>query len=131
MDRRGVDFASCPYWDYALTHWLDIEPPHGDSRGAVCDRDFAIARVLAYLGAVTRPSWGSKGGHTAGFPVISVRADAERPQWMPRVERWNDMLLDPWRRICVIDAGVVIDAVVGLRVRERWETMQEVADGRN
>ncbi|MHB8516460.1 MAG: hypothetical protein ACYDCT_13890, partial [Dehalococcoidia bacterium] len=118
VDRRGVAFGSCSYWDFALTKWLDIEPPDENTPIPICHREFAIARLLVYLAAVTRRGYGTSGGHSAGFPVITVRSAAERSYWTPRAERWNKMLIDPWRRIRIVDLEVLIGAVVGLRVRE-------------
>jgi hypothetical protein len=126
VDLRGVGFASCSYWDFALTSWLDREPPNENDRIPICHRDFAIARQLVYLASVTRRGHGTSGGGSAGFPVILVRGAVEREYWTPRAERWNNMLLDPWRRIRIVDCDVVIDALVGLRVREHGAEVKEV-----
>ncbi len=119
VDRRRVGSGSCSYWDFALTSWLHIEPPDGNTPSPICHREFAIARLLVYLAAATRRGYGTSGGHVAGFPVIAVRGEPERAYWTPRAERWNKKLVDPWRRIRVVDAEVLIGALVGLRVRER------------
>jgi hypothetical protein len=126
VDLRGVGFASCSYWDYALTNWLDIEPPNENTRNPICHRDFAIARLLVYLASVTRRQYGTSGGHSAGFPVITVRSADERSSWTARAEQWNKMLLDPWRRIRIVDCDVLVDALVGLRMREYRAEVEEV-----
>jgi hypothetical protein len=126
VDRRRINFGSCSYWDFALTNRLDIEPPDEFTRNPICHRDFAIARQLLYLAAVTRRQYGTSGGHSAGFPVILVRGAAERAYWTLRAERWNKLLLDPWRHIRIVECDVVIAALVGLRVREHRAGLVEV-----
>ena len=121
-----VGFASCSYWDIALTSWLDMEPPTEKTRNPICHRDFAIARLLVYLAAVTRRRYVTSGSHSAGFPVIAVRNPAERSYWTPRVERWNKLLLDPWRHIRIIDYEVLINALVGLQMRKYRAAPEEV-----
>lgn len=125
VDLRGVNFARCPYWRLALETWLDTEPPSAGQR-PVCDRDFAIARLLAYVAAATLH--GSSGGWSAGFPVIAVRHDDDRRYWQPRAARWNSLILDPWHRVHVLDVSLVIDAVAEFRAHQMLGASQR-ADG--
>jgi hypothetical protein len=42
------------------------------------------------------------------------------------VARWNKLLVDPWRRVRIVDCEVIIDALVGLRMREWRAGLEEV-----
>jgi len=119
-DHRYGSFGACPYWELALAPWLNTDPPDRDVRHPICHVDFAIARLLAYTAAATarRPpdrDW------SAHFPVIAVSSDADRVYWEPRVTRWNELIDDPWHRIRMLDWEVLLEAVVGLRLREQLE----------
>jgi hypothetical protein len=116
VDRRGVNFGTCPYWDLALGSWLETELPSERTPSPHCHRDFGIARLLTYVAAATRR--GVADGWSAGFPVIAVIDDADRAYWRPRVDRWNGLILDPWHHIRIVDAEILIRAITQFRVAE-------------
>jgi hypothetical protein len=116
VDRRGVNFGMCPYWDLALGSWLGTELPSERTPSPHCHRDFGIARLLTYVAAATRR--GVADGWSAGFPVIAVTDDADRAYWRPRVDRWNGLILDPWHHIRIVDAEILIRAITQFRVAE-------------
>jgi hypothetical protein len=123
VDLRGAGFASCSYWDLALANWLDTEPPSSRTPMPICHRDFGIARMLAYVAAATMRPHGD--GWSAGFPVIAVRDDPERAYWERRVRRWNELVLDPWHRIRVVDRAVIIEAAADFRVNQEHRSWSE------
>jgi len=118
VDRRGINFASCPLWDVALKDWLDTEPPNADTQRPLCNRDYAIARLLAYTAMATVRHRDDGPGYHAGFPVIMVRDEQARAHWEPRVAAWNRLLISHWHHIRVIDREVMIDAIVDFRVAQ-------------
>lgn len=111
--------GSCSHWDLALGSWLDREPPGERERSPICDRDFTISRLLAYLSTATMRSYGHNGGWYAGFPVITVETVAERAYWAPRIAHWNKLILDPWHRVRMIERDTILNAIVDFRVTER------------
>ena len=125
VDRRGIDFGACSYWELALGSWLDMEQPSEDTRSPICHRDFGIARLLVYVAAATMRPYSKGPGWMAGFPVITARNAAERNYWEPRVERWNRLILDPWHRIHIVDREVIIEAVADFRVNQEHRSWSE------
>jgi len=121
VDRRGINFASCPLWDVALKDWLDTEPPKGDTERPLCNRDYAIARLLAYTAMATVRHRDDGPGYHAAFPVIMVRDEQARAHWQSRVAMWNRLLISHWHHIRVIDREVMIDAIVDFRVAQHLQ----------
>ena len=108
--------GSCSLWDFALRTWLDQEPPDAIARAPICDRDFSISRLLAYVATATMRAHGHNGGWYAGFPVVALQGIAEHAYWKPRIARWNKLILDPWHHLRAIEQDIITNAIVDFRV---------------
>jgi hypothetical protein len=118
IGTRSHHHGSCSLWDLALGKWLATNPPSETTRSPLCDRDFTIARLLAYVAAATMRGHGENGGWYAGYPVIAVRDDAAGAYWEPRVAHWNKLILDPWHRIRLVDMDTIVEASADFEMNE-------------
>lgn len=121
--------GSCSLWNLALGHWLDAEPPSERARLPICDRDFTIARLLAYVATATMRAHSGDGGWYAGFPVIAVATEAEHAYWESRATHWNKLILDPWHRLRVVDRETIVRAAVDFEMSERIENQSSRCGG--
>lgn len=116
-DHKYGSSGDCPYWQLALGAWLDQEPPARDTRSPICHVDFAITRLLAYTAAASMRRYPDH-GWSAHFPVITFERDEVRSYWHQRVARWNALIDNPWHRLRLIKAHLLIEAIAQYRARD-------------